>query len=301
MRSFKSHLFKYAIKRHFAQADLDDVATMRKQMDELGERLPLAQGTRLKSVEPSGIYAEWLIPSNAHSDAVILYLHGGAYHMGSCSSHRSMASYIADAAKIPLLLADYRLAPESPYPAALNDADTVYRWLLTQPEINPKRIFVMGDSAGGGLALALTLRIKSDSALPLPAGIAVLSPWADLSMSGESVKTRLTRDPFFAHHLHHAERCVNAYSGVTALTDPGVSPLFGDLSRFPPLLIQVGSEEILYSDAERFAQKAASAGADVHLSRWQGMWHVWQYLVPRMKESRMAIAEIGDFCRTQLK
>ncbi|MEG0057913.1 alpha/beta hydrolase fold domain-containing protein, partial [Hafnia sp.] len=182
MRSFKSHLFKYAIKRHFAQADLDDVATMRKQMDELGEQLPLAQGTHLKSVEPSGIYAEWLIPSHAHSDAAILYLHGGAYHMGSCSSHRSMASYIADAANIPLLLADYRLAPESPYPAALNDAETVYRWLLTQSDINPKRIFVMGDSAGGGLALALTLRIKSDSALPLPAGVAVLSPWADLSM-----------------------------------------------------------------------------------------------------------------------
>ena len=120
----------------------------------------------------------------------------------------------------------------------------------------------MGDSAGGGLALALTLRIKSDSALPLPAGVAVLSPWVDLSMSGESVKTRLTRDPFFAHHLHQAERCVNAYSGTAALTDPGVSPLFGDLAAFPPLLIQVGSEEILYSDAERFAQKAASAGAD---------------------------------------
>lgn len=301
MRSFKSHLFKYAIKRHFAQADLDDVAMMRKQMDELGERLPLASGTHLRSIEPSGIYAEWLTPPNACADAAILYLHGGAYHMGSCSSHRSMASYIADAAKIPLLLVDYRLAPESPYPAALNDAETIYRWLLTQTEINPKRIFVMGDSAGGGLALALILRIISDSALTPPAGVAVLSPWADLSMSGESVKTRITRDPFFAHHLHHAERCVNAYSGVTSLTDPGISPLFGDLTGFPPLLIQVGSEEILYSDAERFAKKAETSGVDVHFSRWQGMWHVWQYLVPRMKESRMAIAEIGDFCRKQLK
>lgn len=116
MRSLKSHLFKFVIKRHFAQADLSDVATVRKQMDELGERMPLANGVRLSSVELSGIYAEWLTPENACADAVILYLHGGAYHMGSCSSHRSMASFIADAAKIPLLLIDYRLAPESPIP-----------------------------------------------------------------------------------------------------------------------------------------------------------------------------------------
>lgn len=301
MRSLKSHLFKFVIKRHFAQADLSDVATVRKQMDELGERMPLANGVRLSSVELSGIYAEWLTPENACADAVILYLHGGAYHMGSCSSHRSMASFIADAAKIPLLLIDYRLAPESPYPAALDDAETVYRWLCVQPNINTKRIFLMGDSAGGGLALALALRIKSISTLPRPAAIAVLSPWVDLTMSGESVKTRLKRDPFFAPHIQQASHCVNAYCGSTPLTNPDVSPLFGQLEGLPPLLIQVGSEEILFSDAQRLAEKAQKSGSEVLFSYWQGMWHVWQYLVPRMKESSMAIAEVGNFCRRYLK
>jgi acetyl esterase/lipase len=243
------------------------------------------------------MYSEWISPDEAESNQAILYLHGGGYTMGSCNTHRWLTARIALASQAPALLINYRLAPENPFPAALEDAKAAYRWLLAQ-RIEASRIVIAGDSAGGGLALAAAFALR-DEQEGLPAGIVCISPWADLSMSGESVSTCSKSDPLISLEtsLLHAGRYVGGQNPKSAL----ISPVFADLSGLPALLIQVGEHEILLSDSQRLSENARQAGVDVTLEIWEGMWHVWHAFAGLAPESQSAIERIGNFIRERME
>jgi acetyl esterase/lipase len=186
---------------------------------------------------------------------------------------------------------DYRLAPEHPYPAALDDSLASYTWLVEQNR-NPATITVMGDSAGGGLVIALLLKLQ-DNGIPLPGCAVVLSPWTDLTCSSPSIEEKADEDPILnSDKLRIGARC---YSGGTDLKSPYLSPLFGSFDKLPPLLVQVGTDEMLLDDSRLFTQKAREAGHPVELEVWEGMIHVWHYLARFLPEGRQAIERIGHF------
>lgn len=227
----------------------------------------------------------------------ILFLHGGAYVMGGPGSHRKLAAAIGDAAAARVWVPDYRLAPEHPQPAALNDAMAVYTALLDQGQ-DPARLSIMGDSAGGGLTLALALAIR-DAGLPLPASLVLLSPWADQSLSGDTIASHERRDAMIsAGWLRWAGE---AYRGQADITDPACSPLFANHQGLPPTLIQVGTEEILLSDARRLHQRLLDAGVACELREYDGLWHVFQLHVGWLHESDDAITEVGSFIKRHEK
>lgn len=249
------------------------------------------KGTQIEALDMAGVAAERVRNTSAIGEAVVLYLHGGAYVLGSPKTHRSISTHLAKAARASVYVIDYRLAPEHPHPAALEDALAAYRWLLDQG-IAASRITVAGDSAGGGLALATAVAIR-DAGLPAPGALVLLSPWVDLTQSGESHQHNAKIDPM----LHHtwANASLVDYCGALPHDHPGCSPLFANLEHLPRTLIQVGSDEILLSDAERLEQKARAAGVDVHLHRYDGLWHVFQLHAGMMKTSNEAVAEIAEF------
>ena len=268
---------------------------MRAQMEEMTARLPV--GRNLASAAPDGIDGLWVsdrrttAPSPHGAERVVMHLHGGAYLMGSPNTHRGLAVALSRTARAPVLLPRYRLAPESTYPAALEDAVAAYRWLLDQG-VAAERIVLSGDSAGGGLALALLLSL-ADEDLPRPAAYVGFSPWTDLSGSGASMKDRNDRDPWLSADL--VVPAARSYAGDASLTDPRISPLYGDLSVLPPTLVHVGSEEILFDDAARLVVRAREAGVDASLGRFDGMWHVFQAFP--LPEARRSLREVGAFVR----
>lgn len=250
-----------------------------------------ARGTR---IEPGtfGVPGEWVRHQDAGDGPVLLYLHGGGYTLGSPRTHRALASHLAAVAHCQVLLPDYRLAPEHPYPAAVEDAVAAYRFLLDH--VAPDRIALGGDSAGGGLALCTALALR-DARLPLPRALVLLSPWTDLSLSGETIDRLDAVDPMLRRAW--LQRAGDAYRGDVAATDPRVSPLHASLDRLPPMLIQVGSDEILLSDAQRLADKARAAGNDVRLEIEQGYWHDFQVHAGVLDAADAAIRRIADFLR----
>ncbi len=243
------------------------------------------------NVDAGGVPAAWIIPPETLTGRVILYAHGGSYNSGSITSHIPLTGNIALAARSRLLSIDYRLAPEHPFPAALEDALSAYRWLLSQ-NIDPHKIVLAGDSAGGGLVLALLLALR-DQGLPLPAAAACLSPWTDLTCSGVSWTGNAKKD--FMLKLIPTQQSADIYLLDTDPYTPLASPLFGDLRNLPPILVQVGSDEAILSDGVQFAAKARSAGVDVRLEVWKGMQHEWQYAASLLPEGREAIGHISDF------
>lgn len=270
---------------------------VRERLDRWGSRLPLPQGTQVERVQIEHIPAEWVTPPRVTEDGVLLYLHGGGYSAGSAASHRGLVAQLAKAAGIRALVPEYRLAPEHPFPAALEDAVTVYKYLLRQG-VPPHRIILAGDSAGGGLAVATLVALR-DQGIPLPAGAVLLSPWTDLAGTGESLRTRAKQDPWL---VPEGVRPVAAlYHGDTPPTHPLVSPLYADLHGLPPMLIHVGDSEILLSDATRLAEKARQAGVPVSLHVWPGMFHVFHIFYPFVPEAHKAIREIGEWIRVRLQ
>ncbi len=255
---------------------------------------PKMKGVRYEPVFAGGVRAAWLIPQGAREDRVMLYFHGGGYVIGSIASHREQASFLAAAAGCAALIIDYRLAPEHPFPAALQDARAAYRWLLNN-RCDPERIVLAGDSAGGGLAVALLADIR-DREEPLPAGAVLLSPWTDLAMTGETIRTRARQDPML--HASQLARWATWYRGSAAADDPEVSPLYADLAGLPPIYIQVGTDEMLLDDARRLAERGRECGTDITLDEWEGMFHVFQIFASLgVPESREAVRRFGDFCR----
>jgi epsilon-lactone hydrolase len=243
------------------------------------------------NVDAGGVPAAWIVPAGNVTERVVLYAHGGSYNAGSITSHIPLTSNIAIATKSRLLAIDYRLAPDHPFPAAVDDALAAYLWLLEQ-NIDPKRIVVAGDSAGGGLVLALLLALR-DKGTPLPAAAVCLSAWTDLTCSGESWTKNAKAD--FMLKLIPTMQSAEIYLKDADSHNPLASPLFGDLHGLPPILMQVGSNEIILSDSVSFAEKAKSAGVNVTLEIWDGMQHEWQYAASFLPEGRQAIAKIGEF------
>jgi acetyl esterase/lipase len=232
--------------------------------------------------------AEWIVAPGAAEDRYVLYLHGGGYVMGSINTHREMVSRISRAAGVRALALDYRLAPESPFPAAVDDATGAYRWLLAQGA-KPA-----GDSAGGGLTLATLVAIR-DAKLPVPAAGVCLSPWADMEGVGASMTSKAKEDPIVQKEMLLG--MAKLYLGGADPKTPLAAPLHADLRGLPPLLIQVGSAETLLDDSTRVAERAKAAGVKVDLEVWSEMIHVWQLFAPILPEGQEAIAKIGKFIR----
>jgi acetyl esterase/lipase len=262
----------------------------------LARTLWTATGVDVRRETVAGLTSEWLTPQAPAKGKVLLYLHGGAYIMGNFATHRQLVSYIARACGVKTLLPEYRLAPEHPFPAAIEDALSVYR-SLRDDGYAPGDIVVAGDSAGGGLTMALLLSLR-DAGEPMPAGAVLFSPWLDLTGSGESMVTRADRDPWF--NPAEMKYLRNYYCREDEFSLPLVSPVFADCEGLPPVYIQVGDDEILLSDSTRIAEKLEKAGGDVTLEVWPEMWHVFQVFVHQMPESKEAIRKIAPFVRAKL-
>ena len=243
------------------------------------------------AVDAGGVKADWIVTPPSHRDRHVLFLHGGGYRVGAPSTYRHLTWRIAEAARARLLVIDYRLAPEHPFPAAVEDAFAAYRWLLANGA-EPRRLVVMGDSAGGGLALALLLKLRDDG-LPLPAAAAVLSPWTDLASTGASLSANARSDPVI--NADEIPKFAADYLAGADPRNPYASPLYGDPTGLPPTLIQVGGDEVLRDDAARMADNMRRAGCQVDLQIWPRVPHVWHLLAPILPEARAAIAQIGAF------
>jgi acetyl esterase/lipase len=262
---------------------------MRGAMEKVSEHV--ARDVKSDAVSAGGVKAEWIVPPNAANDRVILYLHGGGYVMGSINTHRAMVARIARASQARALALDYRMAPEHPFPAAVDDATTAYRWLLAQG-YKPGKIVISGDSAGGGLTLATVIALR-DAGTALPAAAVPISAWADLEGTGDSVKTRAAGDPMVG--LEGLLRMAKMYAGDHDPKNPLISPIHADYRGIPPMLLQVGDAEILLDDSTRVADRAKAAGVKVELEVWPEMFHVWHVFAKILPEGQQAIDRIGAY------
>lgn len=268
----------------------------RAGLEGMSSWVPLPADTGIEPVIAGNVSGEWVSAPGAAADRAILCLHGGGYTMGSSKATRVLASFLSAASGCRVLVIDYRLAPEHPYPAALEDTIAAYCWLLGQGFL-PSSVIIAGFSAGGGLALSTLVSLR-DAGISLPAGAVLVSPWTDLAGTGESVITRAEADPWLtdAMNRYHA----SLYAGGNDLRHPLISPLYADFHGLPPLLVHVGSDEIMLDDSIRLGERAKQAGVDVSLEIWEGMWHVWHAFASRLAEGRQAIERIGQFVRRKL-
>ncbi|HXN86854.1 MAG TPA: alpha/beta hydrolase [Candidatus Binataceae bacterium] len=267
------------------------IEQVRAGFEAMGSMLPVEADIKAEPVSAGGVKAEWVTAPGAESTRAILYLHGGGYVIGSINTHRALAGRLSRAAKARVLLIDYRLAPEHPFPAAVDDSVAAYRWMLAQG-LKATRIAVAGDSAGGGLTAATLVAIR-DAKLPVPAAGALLSPWVDLEGIGESMTTKDAADPMV--HKDGLVGMAKAYLAGKNPRTPLAAPLYAELAGLPPLLIQVGTSETLLDDASRFSERAKKAGVNVTYEPWDKMIHVWQLFAPMLDEGQQAIEKIGAF------
>lgn len=257
------------------------------------ESLAFPDDVEERPVDAGGVPGRWFVPPGAAADRVVLYLHGGGYVMGSIATHRSLIGRLAEATGIRVLALDYRLAPEHPFPAALDDVRAAYRWLRARG-FDASGIVIAGDSAGGGLTLGSLVALR-EAGDPLPAAAVCLSPLTDLELTGLSAHADVG-DPMVDRA--GTTLMAEAYLGGADPRDPRASPLHADFSGFPPLWIEVGTRELLLDDARRVAQRAAAAGVDVTLHEGDGLTHVWQ-LHPQLPESAASVDRIARFVRSR--
>jgi acetyl esterase/lipase len=272
------------------------IAEQRAAIDAIGGFFPVPDGTEVEPATVGGVKGEWVRGRRARHDAVLLYLHGGGYVIGSPTSHRHLVAAISEASGMSAFSADYRMGPEVQFPGAVEDAVAAYKGLLDSG-IAPSHLAIAGDSAGGGLTIATLVALR-DRKIPLPATAVVLSPWVDLTGSGESMRTRASRDPMIK--FEDIGKMAGAYLGSTDPKTPLASPIFADLTGLPPLLMQVGTEETLYDDTVRLAARADAAGVEVTAEYWGGMIHVWQVFYPILSEGRDAIQRIGSYLKAHI-
>jgi epsilon-lactone hydrolase len=266
----------------------------RQRIEEVGSAWPVADDIKLNAVQLDGLSAEWSLAPESDASRVLMFFHGGGYCSGSILSHRRLVTEAGRAAGIRTLAVGYRLAPENPFPAAYEDAMTSWRFLLGQG-YSPENIVVGGDSAGGGLTLALITQLR-DAGETLPACGWLISPWTDLTLSGETLITKDAVDPLI--HKGYLHELADAYLPVDiGRADPRVSPLYAHLKGLPPLLIQVGSAETLLADATRLAAAAGVADVAVTLEIWPHMIHAWQLWNAHLKPGREALSNAGTFMR----
>ncbi|MGU3362195.1 alpha/beta hydrolase [Methylobacterium sp. M6A4_1b] len=270
-----------------------DPAARRERLDSLGAGYALAPDVTVERAEVPGVRAEWTCTANADATRVLLFLHGGGYMAGSLASHRHVVAEAGREAGTRTLALAYRLAPEHPFPAALEDALAGYRFLL-ESGVAAERIVLAGESAGGGLALATVMSLRA-AGLPLPRCLWLSTPWVDLALTGATLASKAAVDPLLSR-AYLAELAA-AYLAGSDPRAPLVSPIYGDLTGFPPMLIQVGSAEILLDDALRLAGAAAAADVPVTLAAWPHMIHAWHLFYPEVEEGRSALREAGSFLR----
>jgi acetyl esterase/lipase len=266
----------------------------RAEFEEVTSVFQPAEDVRCEPVDAGGVPAEWITTPETENERVICYFHGGGYVSGSPKTHRDLVSRLARAAQAKAISIGYRLAPEHPFPAAVEDATCAYRWLLSIG-IDPARLVVAGDSAGGGLTVATLIALR-DAGVTLPAAAVCLSPWVDLQGIGESMTSRAEIDPMIQRQP--LLQAAAAYLGDADPRTPLAASIYADLRGLPPLLIQVGTAETLLDDAVRLAERATAAGVGVTLEAWDEMFHVWQFCASMLPEGQEAIDRIGEFVRS---
>ncbi len=264
----------------------------RDGMEEMQAAIPVPEDIVTKEVDIDGVPGLWVEAPGARDSAYVIYYHGGGYVMGSLSTHKELMGRISRSCKARVLGVDYRLAPEHVYPAAVEDGVKSYEWLLAQ-DADPASVMLAGDSAGGGLTLATLLALKEKGG-HMPAGGILLSPWTDLTASGESATSRAEADPMIT--MSALLEIAKTYYADSNPKDPLISPVFADLSGLPPLLIQVGDAEVLLDDASRLADNAMAAGVSVQYQVWEEAFHVFQAM-PQLPESADALEKIARFYR----
>ena len=305
MTSYKSRMFNFLLRnRHLFQGKLKkevyDFNTSIADFRELCEKgatryAKIPNGITINEQVIEGLKSEWLIPDGANAEKLILYVHGGGYVSGSCNDHRGFVSKFAKNTGVTNLVYEYRLAPENPFPAALDDSVKVYQWLLASG-FKPENILIAGESAGGGLCLAILLALKERN-IALPVAAVAISPWADLTCSSDSYQTKnkmslapLNSWTVFSKH----------YIGDNEATNYLISPLYGDLKGLPPIMLNSGVDDELYNDGEKFYLKAKRAGVDITFKAGIGMVHCYPLLAPMFPEATEAMDEIVDFVKKHL-
>jgi len=271
-----------------------DIGDLRRAFEELTADFELPPGLLREATQVGGVPGEWLRTPESREEHILLYLHGGGYAIGSLATYRELVSRLAKATRMRALSLNYRLAPEHPFPAAVQDATAAYRALIAGGAM-PEHIAVAGDSAGGGLTLALLLALR-DAGEPLPAAAVCLSPWTDLECTGASADS--ADDPLLSKEGVVAMG--QLYAGGD-LRNPLAAPLHGDLRGLPPLLILAGTREVLLDDATRFAERARAAGVEAELDVREGLTHVWPLFGPCLPESRETVAQISRFLENRLQ
>jgi acetyl esterase/lipase len=297
--SIRSSLLRNTM-RWFVLGPDNSVEKMRTGLERVG-RFTRRNVADWSEVTVGGIPALRVTPRTEPSGLHVLYLHGGAYNMGSPMSHLGLVSQIVMRLGATATVVDYRLAPEHPYPAAIDDCTAAYRALLE--EVSPGSLVVAGDSAGGGATLA-TMVAARDAGDRLPACLYLLSPWTDLTLSGETHQTKRSVDPLIPRsgiegHLKLMDDLIDGYRGGADAGHPGISPLFADLTGLPPILVQVGADETLLSDSTMLVDRAEAVGVEVDLDVVDGMWHVWQILAPMLPEARTALDRAATFIQNR--
>lgn len=287
-------------RSYFWRAILKISSNYNKPLDQLREKLVKdtkflkpPKDVEIIPINAAGVPAEWVTPAYSIPEKVMIYLHGGGYVMGSPATHRSLVARLAKACRVRTISVDYRLAPEHPFPAALEDSLAVYQWVQDQGILS-KNIIIAGDSAGGGLTLATLMSLR-DNNLPLPAMALCISPWTDLTLTGESITTCADIDPYISHDLL---KLGAHYVGNHAPQNPLISPFYADLKGLPPLLIHAGTDEVLLSDSTRLAASARRANVDISVKIWERMWHDFHLWAPYIPEANQAIEEISEFVKS---
>ena len=294
MASIQAKIAKRMIKLQrymWAQGTIED---QRSRQERSARWFRVTGDISIQPVEIAGVPAAWFSCPEP-KDGVVLYLHGGAYALGSINTHREFLGRFASATRRKVLAINYRLAPEHPFPAALEDSVAVYRWLLSEG-LDPTSLVIAGDSAGGGLALATALAVQ-EAGEPLPACMVCLSPWVDLMLSSPTIKAKASADPMLNRDV--LARYAALYADEHEKDDGLISPLFADLAGLPPTLIHVGTDEILLDEAIRLAAKAQQAGVEVHLITWEGLFHVFQ-MMPFLPETEKSLAAISAFISSHI-
>ena len=278
------------IRRVHGMVENADIEKHRQSQDHIGTILSNTKTVEYREVDIDGMYGEWVGVNRAHMKKyVLLHCHGGGYSTGSSLYARTLTSKLAESTSMDVLCFDYRLAPEHPYPAALEDALRAWDYLMLLG-YGARDVVVTGDSAGGNLALALVLKLREQKRL-LPRGLVLMSPWTDLTSTGKSFQTKAEVDPVL--NCAYIDRMVQAYAGGLDLTDPMISPLFGNFEGFPPTYIQVGENEILLSDALRLHRVFVEKNVPVKIDIYPGMWHVFQ--MSPVRAARAAMDKNADF------
>jgi epsilon-lactone hydrolase len=271
---------------------LDDNASLEKQRSAVNRlaKVPAPRGTKVRELTVGGVRSLRIVPPGEVIDGHVMFLHGGGYCIGSPETHKSLAARLGKRLAMPITSVDYRLTPEHAFPAGLDDCLAAYEALCVEFPKSP--LFIVGDSAGGGATLATLLRIR-DRGLRPPNAAVMFSPWIDLTGTSASMKDRASRDPML--RPQHLEQFAKWYAGQVPRTHTEVSPLFADLNNLPPMLVQVGTEEVLYSDSETLVERVGAAGGEATLDVAVDMWHVYQVMAPALPEANAALQRAMRF------